>query len=100
MPAEFSPVALVQLLPASFWLPLAALAAVALDRLLGEPARWHPLVGFGALVSRVEAALNRGSDARRRVMGVLAWVLVVLPFVALAGALKPVGLAGSALDVK
>ena len=99
MPAEFSPVAFAASLPASFWLPLAALAAVALDRLLGEPARWHPLVGFGALVSRVEAALNRGSEARRRVMGVLAWALVVLPFVALAGALKPVGLAGWALDV-
>ena len=99
MPAEFSPAAFAASLPASFWLPLAALAAIALDRLLGEPARWHPLVGFGVLVSRVEAALNRGSEARRRVMGVLAWALVVLPFVALAGALKPVGLAGWALDV-
>ena len=67
------------------------------QRLLGEPARLHPLVGFGALVSRVEAALNRGSEARRRVMGVLAWALVVLPFVALAFALRP--LAPFAVDV-
>ena len=103
MPAEFSPAAFAPLLPASLWLPLAALAAVGLDRLLGEPARWHPLVGFGLLVSRVEGALNRGGDARRRVVGLLAWGLLVfsfvLPVVALAGALKAYGLAGWLLDV-
>ena len=36
-------------------MPLAALAAV-LDRLFGEPARFHPLVGFGQLASALENA--------------------------------------------
>ena len=99
MSAEFSPAALAQLVPATLWLPLAALAAFGLDRLLGEPSRLHPLVGFGGLVSRVEARLNRGGEGRRRIAGVLAWALVVLPFVALAGALKRYDLAGWLLDV-
>ena len=99
MSAEFSPAALAQLVPATLWLPLAALAAFGLDRLLGEPARLHPLVGFGWLVSRVETLLNRGGEARRRIAGVLAWALVVLPFVALAGALKRDDLAGWLIDV-
>ena len=66
-------------------MPLAALAAVALDRLLGEPRRFHPLVGFGNLASAIEKRLNR----RSRLTGIAAWALVVLPFVALAAALRP-----------
>lgn len=71
--------------PAALWLPLAAIAGVALDRLLGEPRRWHPLVGFGALAERLENALNRGPRGPlRRARGVLAWALAVAPWVALA----------------
>ena len=65
---------------------LAACAGVLLDRLLGELARWHPLVGFGNLAAAVEKRLNRG--AARRARGVFAWMLVVLPFAALAYALR------------
>jgi adenosylcobinamide-phosphate synthase len=61
-------------------MPAAALAAVLLDRLLGEPRRFHPLVGFGHLAAAVEKRLNR----RQLPAGLLAWALVVLPFVALA----------------
>ncbi len=68
--------------PATLWLPLAAMAGVFLDRLFGEVRRWHPLVGFGKLVSAVERGLNRGP--MKRFNGLLAWALVVLPFVALA----------------
>jgi adenosylcobinamide-phosphate synthase len=68
-----------------FSMPLAALLAVGLDRLLGEPRRFHPLVGFGHLASTIEKHLNQ----RTRMAGVAAWALVVLPFVALAELLRP-----------
>ena len=84
-------------LPASLWLPSAALAGFALDRLLGETKRWHPLVGFGALASRLEWALNRGS--MQRVSGLLAWALAVLPWTALAFWAGRHGLAGWLVDV-
>ncbi|WP_018992371.1 adenosylcobinamide-phosphate synthase CbiB [Aromatoleum toluclasticum] len=69
----------------AFSLPLAALAAVLLDRLLGEPRRWHPLVGFGRLAALAEARLNR----RTRAGGILALGLTVGPWVALAFWLRP-----------
>lgn len=56
-------------------------AGLLLDRFLGEPRRWHPLVGFGNFSSRVEKALNRGGARRWR--GLLAWLITVVPFVVL-----------------
>ena len=42
---------------------LLCLGAVALDRWLGEPRRWHPLVGFGALAQGLEALiLEKNTD--------------------------------------
>lgn len=64
------------------YLWLAATAALLLDRFLGEPRRWHPLVGFGRLASRLELALNRGGGRLWR--GVLGVILLVLPLVAAA----------------
>ena len=58
---------------APFAVPLTALLGVLLDRLLGEPRRWHPLVGFGRLVQRVEA--NLYGDSRLR--GAIAVALLV-----------------------
>lgn len=81
MSATFSPDLFSFYVPASLWLPLAAIAGVGLDRLLGEARRWHPLVGFGALADAAERALNRGGW--RKTSGVLAWSLIVLPWVAL-----------------
>lgn len=63
-------------------LALLLVAGVALDLALGEARRWHPLVGFGRMASHIEAALNRGP--LRRVRGLLAWALAVLPGVWLA----------------
>ena len=57
-----------------------ALLAVLLNGLLGEPKRWHPLVGFGACAARVERWLYAPSRAR----GVLALLVLVLPFTGLA----------------
>lgn len=58
------------------------LAGVLLDLLLGEPRRWHPLVGFGNLAGRIEHYLNRHNG--RFVRGLLAWTIAVLPPSALA----------------
>ena len=84
-------------LPQSLWLPLAAMAGFALDRLLGEAKRRHPLVGFGALVNGVERLFNRGSWCR--LSGLLAWALLVLPWVALAYWAGGQGLFGWLVDV-
>lgn len=65
---------------------LAAVLGVALDRVLGEPPRFHPLVGFGSLAHRIEQRLNRAPGSR--FMGLLAWSWAVLPWVALAAALS------------
>lgn len=54
---------------------LAMLAAVLLDRWLGEPRRAHPLVAFGHLAAWIEKHVY----ADRRWAGVLAWSLAVLP---------------------
>lgn len=62
-------------------------AALVADRVFGEPGRWHPLVGFGALVNRVEARLNKpgGSNVLR---GLLALVLVITPILLISVALE------------
>jgi adenosylcobinamide-phosphate synthase len=66
------------------WLGALAAAGVLLDLLLGEPRRWHPLVGFGRLAAAIERRLNRsgGATGAGRVLGVLAWALAVVPLVA------------------
>ena len=62
-------------------------AALLLDRLLGEPRRFHPLAGFGRLAARLEARFNL--DGRgRRLHGATALALLVAPGVALAGWLQ------------
>ncbi len=57
---------------------LSAFAGVALDAALGEPKRWHPLVGFGKLASRLEQRFNPSGGGWRS-HGVSAWCLAVLP---------------------
>lgn len=42
-------------------LPLTMLAAVLMDHLFGEPARFHPLAGFGYLAKSVEKIVYRAS---------------------------------------
>ncbi len=54
------------------------LGALLLDHLLGEPRRWHPLVGFGKLATWLESQLNR-PEGSTRFRGLAALLLLVLP---------------------
>lgn len=82
-------------------------AAVAMDALLGEPSRAHPLVAFGKLASRIERTLNPDTNAahraahseeaatnvrplRGRMAGIAAWAVAVVPPVALLAVLTRV----------
>lgn len=56
---------------------LIVLTAVALDAFLGEPRRFHPLVGFGRFAQSVERLVHRDSYLR----GVIAVCLLLMPFV-------------------
>lgn len=81
---------------------LLVLAAVLLDWLLGEPRRWHPLVGFGTLADRLERKLygDAAITARaRRRRGALALLLLLLPFTAAAAALAALPYAGTVFSV-
>ncbi|MDX1457097.1 MAG: adenosylcobinamide-phosphate synthase CbiB [Marinobacter sp.] len=69
---------------------IVCLAAVVLDRWLGEPRRWHPLVGFGRLAGRVEQVLNRLPQRKGRSMtlGLAGLLIVVLPVLWVAEMLR------------
>jgi len=67
----------------SITLVLALLLGLFLDRLFGEPNRYHPLVGLGNLVSWVERQFNRPSQyfTVTKAWGIAALLLVLLPIV-------------------
>jgi adenosylcobinamide-phosphate synthase len=81
-------------------------AGVAMDALLGEPSRMHPLVAFGKLAARIEGALNSDTAAQphsvqsapvaasrslsARIAGIAAWTIAVVPPVACVAALTHV----------
>ncbi|NER61448.1 cobalamin biosynthesis protein, partial [Pseudomonas sp. MAFF212428] len=62
---------------------LLSVAGVALDALLGEPRRAHPLVAFGRYAGRLEQRFN-ASGRGWRSHGVTAWFLAVVPLTLLA----------------
>jgi adenosylcobinamide-phosphate synthase len=73
-------------------------SGIALDLLLGEARRWHPLVGFGRLAQWLERRLNLGSWRIAR--GAAGWALAVLPLTAAAAWLCAAGgVAGLAIHV-
>lgn len=62
------------------------IAALIIDRVFGEPERWHPLVGFGKWATLCRRWLQKSIEEdrwRQRWFGVLAWLLTVLPLVLL-----------------
>lgn len=84
---------------------LLTIAAVLLDAAVGEPRRWHPLVGFGRWAQYLERMLN--PELHRplalRLRGVLALLIAVMPWVLLtlvmtAGA-RALAAAGAAVPV-
>lgn len=83
-------------------LALSVLAAVLLDRLWGEPRRWHPLVGFGRLTQGLECRLRRNEENSSpewiRMKGAFAVILLIAPFTAAAFLLSGAPLWGTAFD--
>ncbi len=68
-------------LMASFVTLITIFVAIILDAVFGEPRRWHPLVGFGHLVSWFEAKANRraANDLQQKRAGIVGWCLLVIP---------------------
>ena len=62
---------------------LLSVAGVALDALLGEPKRSHPLVAFGRFAERIEKRFNAAGRGWRS-HGVTAWFIAVVPITLLA----------------
>ncbi len=56
---------------------LTLVIALILDRVLGEPLRFHPLVGFGSIATTIERSLNRVQANRWH--GLLALLICVVP---------------------
>lgn len=78
------------------------LCAVFLDYLLGEPKRYHPLAGFGRLVTRLEKRFyppRERSPTHFIVAGLLAWLVLVLPLVAIALWLAQLPLLGVTISI-
>jgi adenosylcobinamide-phosphate synthase len=84
------------------WTSLAILLfALGLDRLLGEPFIYHPLVGFGRLATWLEGLLRRERSSPRRLLlgGGLAVLLAVAPVVAVVAWLDTQVVAGAVADI-
>lgn len=67
-------------------LSISVFTALMIDLIVGEPRRWHPLVGFGNVANWLESKLNKAdykSPFLSRLTGLVAWALLVLPVVIL-----------------
>lgn len=66
---------------------LIIISAIVLDWLIGEPKRYHPLVGFGLLVNQVESLLypdNSASNRKKLMLGVWAVSILLIPITLLS----------------
>ena len=57
---------------------IAILLGLLIDHLVGEPRRWHPLVGFGKVASKLEKIANPNSEIAGKSPGFICWALMVL----------------------
>ena len=81
---------------------LMLLAAVLLDRLLGEPQHFHPLAGFGWLAKRVEGIFYGATDAvpaMHYLRGIVAVSALLLPFVLSAMWLQQIPIMGTVFSI-
>jgi len=73
------------LLIAPFKLTLILVLALLFDHILGEPKKYHQLIGFGNLAIKIEQRLNKPINQNvpfsktNALLGTLAWCLLVLP---------------------
>ena len=79
-------------------LSLSLVSALALDWLLGEPRRGHPLVAFGRLAAGLEARMNT-QTALSRLRGLVALLLLLAPLTLLAWLLTTLPLIGGLLSI-
>lgn len=82
--------------------PLMILAAVLLDRLLGEPRRFHPLAGFGNLARQAENLFYGPSNAAptaRYLRGIISVSVLLTPLVALAAVLQQSSIFGTLFSI-
>ncbi len=67
------------------------ISALIVDRIFGEPGILHPLVGFGRLAMRVEKIFYGDSQVSifsRRLRGLMATAILVIPFTCMAVAIS------------
>ena len=68
-------------LPDYLTMPSALLCAVLLDKIFGDPRRFHPLAGFGQIAAWLEARMNQSPDkSSQRFVGTIALLLLLVPF--------------------
>lgn len=77
------------------------LIALGLDRWLGQPYIYHPLVGFGRLATALESLLRHEehSPGRQRVSGGLLVLLLMIPLVGMVAWLDTQVVAGAVADM-
>ena len=83
-------------------LALVCLFAILLDRWLGEPPRWHPLVGFGRLAEQVEQGLYGPptlSARSQRLRGWAALLCLLVPPASGAWLLSEIPQVGVVVDI-
>jgi len=64
---------------------LIIIIALLIDKVCGEPKKWHPLVGFGNIADACEIYLNKTkfTSRRQKSNGIIAVLITVLPIVGL-----------------
>lgn len=84
--------------------PVILLAAVVLDYFLGDPAKWHPLAGFGRLANWLELQMHKTDfngepDIVMRAKGAAALTFLIMPFIMLSVALTSISSWGIAFQI-